>query len=167
MQGAGDLGIDAFNLERRLRDGLEIARQWKAVVLIDEADIFLEARSMHEVSRNSMVGVFLRALEYQQGILFLTTDRVKCFDEAFLSRFSGAIRYPNLDQARRGKVWVKFLALAGCDVEGHTPEHSLAPAGASNGSLTHAKAFISKRDLARIAREELNGRVIKQVSPPS
>lgn len=73
MQGAGDLGVDAHTLEGKLRDVLEIARVWKAVVLIDEADIFLEARSMHEVARNAMVGVFLRTLEYQQGILFLVS----------------------------------------------------------------------------------------------
>lgn len=35
---AGELGIDAFHLERRLRETLEIARVWRAVVLIDEAD---------------------------------------------------------------------------------------------------------------------------------
>ena len=36
LQGAGDLGTDAATLEHRLRDTLEIARVWKAVVLIDE-----------------------------------------------------------------------------------------------------------------------------------
>jgi hypothetical protein len=36
VQGAGDLGVDAATLEHRLRDTLEIARVWKAVVLIDE-----------------------------------------------------------------------------------------------------------------------------------
>ena len=54
--------------------------------------------------------MFLRTLEYQQGILFLTTNRVKSFDEAFLSRFSVAIRYPDLDQARRKKVGVSRSA---------------------------------------------------------
>jgi hypothetical protein len=110
----------------------------------------------------------LRVLEYQQGILFLTTNRVKNFDEAFLSRFSLGIRYPNLDQARRKSVWVKFLALAGCDVEGQTPEHSVANGGAeqSNGSLVPAKAFISKKDLNRFSQEPLNGRTIKQACGP-
>lgn len=36
VQGAGDLGVDAHTLEHRLRDVLEIARVWQAVVLIDE-----------------------------------------------------------------------------------------------------------------------------------
>ena len=55
--------------------------------------------------------MFLRTLEYQQGILFLTTNRVKSFDEAFLSRFSVAIRYPDLDQARRKKVGVSPISV--------------------------------------------------------
>lgn len=38
--------------------------------------------------RNSLVATFLRLLEYHSGVLFLTTNRVKAFDEAFLSRVS-------------------------------------------------------------------------------
>lgn len=40
-----------------------IAARWGAVVLIDEADVYLEERSMHDLSRNAMVAVFLRQLE--------------------------------------------------------------------------------------------------------
>ena len=107
-----------------------------------------------------MVGVFLRTLEYQQGILFLTTNRVKSFDEAFLSRFSVAIRYPDLDKERRKKVWSKFLVLAGVDLED-------LPLPVTDGS-THAngtgtpRALITKKDLNRFANEPLNGRVVKQ-----
>lgn len=36
---------------------------WGAVVLIDEADVFLEERSLQFLERNAMVAVFLRQLE--------------------------------------------------------------------------------------------------------
>ena len=39
------------------------ATKWGAVVLIDEADVFLEKRSLHDLHRNAMVAVFLRQLE--------------------------------------------------------------------------------------------------------
>jgi hypothetical protein len=39
------------------------------------ADIFLERRSENSIHRNALVSVFLRLLEYHQGILFLTTNR--------------------------------------------------------------------------------------------
>jgi len=51
-----------------------------------------------------MVGIFLRLLEYHQGVLFLTTNRVKSFDSAFHSRISVALKYPDLDVAQRQQV---------------------------------------------------------------
>lgn len=75
-------------LEWRLKEVLDIVYSWDAVLLLDEADVFLERRKDNDVNRNAMVGVFLRLLEYHQGILFLTTNRVESFDDAFNSRIS-------------------------------------------------------------------------------
>ncbi|KAJ7571837.1 hypothetical protein C8J56DRAFT_811219, partial [Mycena floridula] len=66
----------------------QLATAWDAVLLIDEPDVYLEQQSLHEISRNALVSVALRVLEYHRGVLFLTTNRIKTFDEAFLSRFS-------------------------------------------------------------------------------
>lgn len=41
-----------------------------------------------QIERNALVSVALRLLEYHRGVLFLTTNRIKTFDDAFLSRFS-------------------------------------------------------------------------------
>ena len=45
------------------------------MLLLDEADVYLERRSINDLMRNSLVSIFLRLLEYFQGILFLTTNR--------------------------------------------------------------------------------------------
>lgn len=45
------------------------------VVLLDESEVFLEERSQADLQRNALVSVFLRALEYYDGILILTTNR--------------------------------------------------------------------------------------------
>ncbi|KAG9091376.1 hypothetical protein FRC06_000590, partial [Ceratobasidium sp. 370] len=82
---SGELGIQAAQLERQLNDILEMTAAWKAVVLIDEADVFLEARNTHDLMRNSLVSVFLRLLEYHTGVLILTTNRIRSFDKAFVS----------------------------------------------------------------------------------
>ena len=58
--GAGDLGTRAADLDKELQNVFELATAWKAIVLIDEADVFLEQRSLHELERNAMVAVFLR-----------------------------------------------------------------------------------------------------------
>ena len=47
----------------------------------------------------------MRALEYFQGILFLTTNRVGHFDEAFMSRIHVSIGYERLDDSVRRQIW--------------------------------------------------------------
>ncbi len=53
--------------------------------------------------------VFLRVLEYYAGILFLTTNRVQAFDEAFQSRIHLALKYHPLDAGGRADLWRLFL----------------------------------------------------------
>lgn len=55
--GAGDLGTTASTLDAALERVFDVATAWKAIVLIDEADVFLEQRSLHDLERNAMVAV--------------------------------------------------------------------------------------------------------------
>ncbi len=109
----GELGVSPNELEEKLREILEIASTWNAVVLIDEADIFLEKRNESDIVRNAMVGIFLRLLEYHQGVLFLTTNRVKNFDEAFHSRISVSLHYEPHGKDGMRKIWTNLLKVAG------------------------------------------------------
>lgn len=111
----GQLGTNPDTLEKRLREILDVATTWDAVLLLDEADIFLEERTEHDVLRNAMVGVFLRLLEYHQGVLFLTTNRVKNIDRAFYSRISVALRFGAADTAKRRQIWQNLLEAAKLD----------------------------------------------------
>ncbi|KAI2481712.1 SpoVK ATPase AAA+ class [Pyrenophora tritici-repentis] len=72
---AGELGTNSRSLETDLNRIMDITHSWGAILLLDEADVFLEARQPHDIHRNSLVSVFLRLTEYYQGILFLTTNR--------------------------------------------------------------------------------------------
>lgn len=98
--------------ELRLKQILTYATMWKAVVLLDEADVFLEARqeSIGDSSRNALVAVFLRELEYFSGIVFLTTNRVETFDLAMKSRIHLALEYSPPDIEIRRQVWMKLLS---------------------------------------------------------
>jgi hypothetical protein len=89
---AGELGTNPRELEQELQKILDLAHSWSAVLLLDEADVFLEARTAQDIHRNALVSIFLRLLEYFQGILFLTTNRVSTFDDAFQSRIHIALR---------------------------------------------------------------------------
>ena len=61
--GAADLGTAAPKVDAALTAILKISATWGAVVLIDEADVFLEERTLQNIERNAMVAVFLRHLE--------------------------------------------------------------------------------------------------------
>ncbi|OMP85191.1 hypothetical protein BK809_0000291 [Diplodia seriata] len=102
---AGDLGITARDVEAKLQYSFQLAQAWDCVLLLDEADIFLGERTGDDISRNALVSVFLRVLEYYEGILFLTTNRVGVIDEAFKSRIHMALYYPPLDKLKTKKIW--------------------------------------------------------------
>ncbi|KAJ7488314.1 P-loop containing nucleoside triphosphate hydrolase protein [Mycena latifolia] len=133
---SGDLGTSASRLEQELTRILDLAHTWKAVLLVDEADVFLEKRTLTDVDRNALVSVFLRLLEYYEGILFLTTNRVNTFDPAFQSRIHMALKYENLEAGARARLWKDFLkGVKGADV--------------------------SEEGYAVLARYDMNGRQIK------
>ncbi|KAK1726457.1 AAA family ATPase [Colletotrichum acutatum] len=136
---SGDLGTSSAVLDDKLTKTLDLASTWKAVLLIDEADVFLERRSLHDMERNSLVSIFLRTLEYYSGILFMTTNRVRTFDDAFKSRIHVPLKYDDLPRESRLKVWKNFLG----NVEGGVD--------------------IDEDGYEKLAEGKLNGRQIKNV----
>lgn len=106
----GDMGTDPRDVEKYLESVLHLGKTWGCVVLLDEADVFLEQRSLEDLKRNALVSVFLRVLEYYDGILILTSNRVGTFDEAFKSRIQLAIHYTSLTEHQRTKVWGNFIS---------------------------------------------------------
>ena len=109
MVTCGDLGTEPDELEKRLKTTFEYAVNWNAVLLLDEADVFLQERDVHDLKRNALVSVFLRELEYFDGILFLTTNRPGSLDEAFQSRIHITIGLPELDATSQLEVWTIFV----------------------------------------------------------
>jgi nucleoside-triphosphatase THEP1 len=110
---SGELGTNVDMLEKKLVQILEIAEKWNAVVLIDEADVFMEKRTTEDIQRNAMVGVFLRLLERYDGVMFLTTNRENTIDEAFKSRISVSLKYDYLTKEQRNAIWINLLNASG------------------------------------------------------
>ena len=106
----GDIGTEPEMVETYLESVLNLGKTWGCVVLLDEADVFLEQRSLEDLRRNALVSVFLRVLEYYDGILVLTSNRVGTFDEAFKSRIQLALHYPNLSSYQRTQIWGNFIS---------------------------------------------------------
>ncbi|KAG0646134.1 aaa-tob3 [Hyphodiscus hymeniophilus] len=142
MVSAGELGTDPRTLEAELQKILDIAHAWGAVLLLDEADVFLEKRTIQDIHRNALVSIFLRLLEYFQGILFLTTNRVETFDDAFQSRIHIALRYGELSTKAKKAVFKMFIERVRV--------------------LECVKTMpFSEEDYNSLARNNLNGRQIK------
>jgi SpoVK/Ycf46/Vps4 family AAA+-type ATPase len=155
---AGELGTEPSTLDQRLARILELAHMWDAVLLLDEADVFLQKRSGTDVNRHALVSIFLRQLEYYQGILILTTNMIDHFDEAFestynlffcsckagliasLGRIHFSILYPDLDFESRKKIWKMFFA-----------------------KVMKNASEISKEDLDRLANRKMNGRQVRNL----
>jgi hypothetical protein len=83
------------------------------LLLLDKADVYVEQRSTQDLVRNGLVSVFLRKLEYCEGIIFLTTNRVSQFDVAILSRVHLMLKYDDLSKEAGRKIWEQFIERAG------------------------------------------------------
>ncbi|KAL2783988.1 P-loop containing nucleoside triphosphate hydrolase protein [Aspergillus keveii] len=128
---------DPLQLDMTLDRIFKIAKRLNTVLLVDEADVFMEKRASYQGSHNRLVTVFLRKLEYYEGVLFLTTNRVMEFDEAVLSRIHLKIKYPELTQNARRNIWESFL---------------------SGARTLQGPAAVDPSELEHLASMKLNGR---------
>lgn len=136
---AGELGQDAKMLEEQLSTIFRLAHYWRAIVLLDEADVFVQSRSCNN-QHNALVSVFLRKLEYYRGIIILTTNRVRDFDDAIQSRISVALHYRPLGFNTRKTIWESFLKKA---------------------ATTKGRAKYTSDDIDWLFRKEVNGRQVR------
>lgn len=136
--GAGDLGTSARTVEDNLESALNLCGHFGAVLLLDEADVFMEARTLNNLQRNELVSVFLRLLEYYKGIMILTTNRMRSIDTAFESRIDITLSYSSLGESDRLQVWRNFLA-----------------------TIDAQDVDVGEAELEKLAKLNFNGRQIK------
>ena len=123
--GSGELGSSPEQIELTLKRALELAQTWGAVLLLDEADVFLSKRSSHDLIQTAIVSIFLRQLEYYQGILIMTTNRVQSMDSAFESKKITQLLYLSV-----------FIRLFSCQAESTSAlntRSSITPRGSEYG----------------------------------
>ena len=98
------LGTNEEELEKELTKVLARASRWKAILLIDEADVYIHERGS-DIQQNAIVGVFLRVLEYYRGVLFMTSNRATIIDDAIMSRATAWIQYDKPKPEELKKIW--------------------------------------------------------------
>lgn len=110
------LGVDAEDLESNLMKVLARGRRWGAVMLLDEADVYVATRGT-DLTQNAIVGVFLRVLEYHSGVLFFTTNRGDLVDDAVLSRCTARIPYQYPEPTDLARIWRVLADANGVQIE--------------------------------------------------
>lgn len=81
-------------------------------------------------------------LEYFEGIMFLTTNRVETIDTAFKSRIHLSVFYPPLSEDAKKELWNSLIA---------------------RGNSDRRPRWLNARLLAQIAKANVNGREIKNI----
>jgi AAA+ superfamily predicted ATPase len=99
---SSQLGIKVDEIEKNLKEILQRSERWGAILLLDEADVYVRKRG-EDLVQNAIVGVFLRVLEYYRGVLFMTSNMGIEIDEAIISRMTALFDYqrPDLDDQKR------------------------------------------------------------------
>ncbi|GAB7523568.1 AAA family ATPase [Paraburkholderia sp. 2C] len=105
---SGQLGTTAASVGAALTGVLRRAMRWDAILLLDEADVYIRRRD-NDLEHNAIVAEFLRTLEYFNGLMFMTTNRIGDVDDAILSRCIATIHYEIPSKADAKQLW-KLLA---------------------------------------------------------
>jgi hypothetical protein len=109
------LGLSPKDLEKQLLLCFSRATRWNAILLLDEADVYVATRGS-DLEQNAIVGVFLRVLEYYQGVLFMTTNRADLVDDAIASRCLARIVYKTPSLADQKRIWRVLADTAGIEL---------------------------------------------------
>ena len=147
--GDGDSRTNRQRLGGSLSDLLEMTVRWNAVLLLDEADVFLGARIYPDGEPNDLVCRLLNMLEYHQGLVIMTTTEPENISPAIKSRVGLSIQYPELDQPSRKNLWKNFIMSNG-----------RATTTTGTGAPKDVSSF-TEEEFDRWASRKMNGREIK------
>jgi hypothetical protein len=112
---SGQLGTTAASVGATLSGILQRAARWDAILLLDEADVYIRRRD-NDLEHNAIVAEFLRTLEYFNGLLFMTTNRIDDVDDAILSRCIAKIQYETPPKPHAIRLWKLLAEQSGADL---------------------------------------------------
>lgn len=143
------LGLDPVEIEKALLVVLQRANRWNAILLLDEADVYIRERGT-DLEHNAIVGVFLRVLEYAQCILFMTTNLADAVDDAIASRCIVKIGYEYPEPAAQAQIWRKLADLNSITLGDETIAEFVAAhpkiSGRDVKNLLKLASFVAARD---------------------
>ncbi len=118
---ASQLGLTPAALEGEMLKVFSRAKRWGAILLIDEADVYVSARGS-DLVQNAIVGVLLRVIEYYSGVLFMTTNRGDMVDDAIASRCIARIDFKPPGEHDQKRIWRILADGSGAEISDPTIE---------------------------------------------
>lgn len=112
---SGSLGTTPHEVEKQLKLIFERVQNWDCLLLLDEADVFVRQRGA-DLVQNAIVAVFLRTLEYFDGLMFMTTNRSDDIDDAIISRCAAIIDYGLPSRNDMAAIWKVMAAQQGTEL---------------------------------------------------
>ncbi|KAH3956098.1 hypothetical protein HBH98_253140 [Parastagonospora nodorum] len=141
---ASDLGHSAASIAQALDEAIETTRTWNAILQLDAADMYLEARQAYDTHHNSAVATFLQFMERHRSVLILTTDRLEHFDPSVLGYIHFALHFESPDRKTRRLIWKHHIAQSDRALQRDISEAS----------------DLSELDVDMLSKRVLNGRQI-------
>ncbi|OTB10488.1 hypothetical protein K445DRAFT_27538 [Daldinia sp. EC12] len=138
----GELSTDVSTVEETLQSIFELCKRWGAILLVDEADVIMSTRKSAELERSAIVAVWLKLIEYYEGVVFLTSNLLEELDKAFMSRIHLSVELEALDPTKRAAIWKNIIEF--------------------NQEVVNMKAW-EPEIYAILGGLEVNGRVIKNL----
>lgn len=145
---AGELSLDPGTMKVQLSRVFQTHQTLECPDSSGKSRLISETRLEKRMSlaTNWYISVFLGNLQYCDGIIFLTTNRVSDFDEAVLSRIRLMLRDHELGVCVGSQTWEHMLNRAQMSQEG---------------------AMIARKGTEHLAITEFNGRQVKFLCSPS
>ena len=133
--------------ERNIKENFKKAADNNCVLLLDECDSLLYNRDAVGAIMSSEINTLLQEIENFDGVVILTTNRVKKLDPALSRRIIAKVQLPLPNQEARKQIWEKLIP-AEMPV-GKLDFKELSEADLSGGEIKNAILLAARKAIAK------------------
>jgi len=150
-----DFLYDLMNLVLDIALRVSFAATWNAVIVVKDADRFLESKDQGHRDR---VRTVFRQFELDDCISFWVSGAC---DEELLTQFSAVVELPELDTAARRRLWLGHFGLNDPAAIIWNSERTLiSSSSVDQKEMDHSLLL---RDVEKLSRHQLDGRMIDNI----
>lgn len=96
-------------MESRLQRILLDAANWGAILLLENADLFVQDRDLHNLQRGALISILLHHLDFSNALVILSTSHSSRRDNCFESRVGLPVYFEPLSFGYQKHIWFHLL----------------------------------------------------------